>query len=233
MRRFKFASLVAFFAAMLLAVGMQFAYAHHPILSGTPSCPGPDHVIDWSIGNSQPKQTIVSFATITATMGGVTYPVTGYTLPVATLGDTSASSTIPGPLTGTVTLAVRAVWSDGHKALRTVDVDLPDPCPTTVTTTPTTIPTTTPTTTKVKVPGPTTVPTTPSSMTGDSSTPTTVCVATPSPTDASGSTLAPGTCGLAYTGGNMDLAAVAVTLGGLGVVLLMAAGIGLKRRYQP
>lgn len=228
MKRLKFTGLTALFATALLAVGIQFAYAHHTILTGKSSCPGPDHVVAWSIANSQPHQTIVSFTTLTATMGGVTYPVTGYTLPIAVSGHTSATSTVPGSLTGTITLSVAAVWSDGHKESGTALVALPDPCPTIVTT-PTTTPTTvtTPTTPKSTP----TTPTTPGTdMTGDSTGPTTPACVTP-PSDAS---TAPKTTCLAYTGSSpIGLGAVGVTIFGLGGVMLMAAGFGLKRRFQP
>lgn len=151
-----------FVALGTLAVLCTDAYAHHAILSGTATCSNSDHVIAWSIGNSQPKEDM-GIVSATAELGGAHYAVTGYTNPVAPSGSTSASTTIPGTLTGQVTLWVHGVWTDGHTSQRHVSVDLPATCAAVTTTTlaPTTTipsPTTTSEVTSPRVPAPTTAP---------------------------------------------------------------------------
>lgn len=154
----------AIFAALFITVLVVFATsahalvpidAHHPIISGLPSCSTSDpseHVIDWTIGNSQPKKAM-SITSATAELNGASYAVTGYVNPIAPSGSTTAQTTIPGDQTGTVTMWVHAQWTDGHLSQRHVTLDLPDPCTTAVTTTTTAPGTTTPpgvTTTTVK-----------------------------------------------------------------------------------
>lgn len=225
---FSLAGLSAIFAGVLLSFTGGVAFAHHPILDGSSSCPGADHVIEWNIGNSQAKQSmnIVSAAAVLDT-NSTTYTVTGYTTPVAPSGTTTATTTVPGTLVGTLTLTVKGAWTDGHKSARSFDLVITDTCTPTATTVPTTTsPTTAPRATTT-VPGDTST-TFPGDSVGppvsDNNTTTTVC------TDAVV------TCPtLAFTG-NDD--AIPLTTGGvvalsLGVLLLVATGLGLynNRRF--
>jgi LPXTG-motif cell wall-anchored protein len=85
------------------------AFAHHAILSGEQSCASNDHVITWSIGNNRDDETMtIDWAE--ATVNGQTYAVTGYTSPVGLSGTTTATTVIPGPVQGTVTLTVHVTW---------------------------------------------------------------------------------------------------------------------------
>lgn len=119
------------------------AWAHHPVLSGETSCPNDDHLVTWTIGNSQ-ADSPMTILQATAVLDGTNYGVTGYASPVAASASTTGTTTIPGDLTGTVRLSVRADWPDSFSTTRTFDVELDDPCP--VTTTTTTEPSTTTTT---------------------------------------------------------------------------------------
>lgn len=134
--RWGFVRLIAVLSltAVALFVASAPAWAHHPVLSGETACPGPDHVVTWTIGNSEPvlPMTIVS---ATAVLSGTTYAVTGYTSPVPAGASTQGTTTIPGNLTGTVTLTVRGDWSDSVSVVRSVSVDLFTPCEGTTTTT--------------------------------------------------------------------------------------------------
>lgn len=169
------------------------AFAHHPVLSGATACPGEDHIVTWSIGNSEPAQpmTIISAS---AVLNGTTYTVTGYTSPIPGGGSTSATTTVPGDLAGTITLTVTGDWPDSFAATRTTTVDLVDPCTTTTTTgdtTTTTGETTTTTgeTTTTTSESTTTTTSEPSTTTTSASTTTT---STPSETTTTTGTKTPG-----------------------------------------
>lgn len=213
-------------AAVMLTEGV--AFAHHAIISGTTACPGPDHVITWSIGNSQKKETMTIDSAV-ATLNGTNYSADGYVSPVPDSGSTSATTTIPGALTGTVTLTIHSTWSDGHKRPNSGSVDLDTPCPTTTTTTPTTTPVTT-------APPVTTTPATPTSngvvppggSTDTSITPTTThgCV--------TGNYDANGVCSQAFTGSAhvTELGVGGIAALGVGAIFMVFGGGGLVRRRR-
>lgn len=181
--------------AMLLV--MLFAspsWAHRPVLSGDATCPSADHVITWSIGNNLKKQpmTIMS-ATAVLDTNSTTYAVTGYTNPVDYGAPTSATTVVPGDLTGTVTLTIVGLWPDGITNPKTAVVALADPCAATTTTT-----TAPPTTTTV--PGSTTT-TAPTVTTAPNDTTTTGVVPAPG-SDVSACTATSNCKQLAYTDNN-------------------------------
>lgn len=208
-------ALVACFLPLGLALSQLPADAHHAELSGVPSCDADAHSIAWTIGNSVPKQPM-TIVVATAMMNGVSYSVDGYTNPVPDAGTTTATSTIPGPLTGTVTLSVTGHWPDGHHTTRSVDVPLTDPCTTTTTTgvPPTTAP---PVTSSPPVTNHTTTPSTPPA-TGDG----------PPASTCRGVVQADGTCKLAFTGPTIlgltpvQWGLIALALLALGFALLWA-----------
>jgi hypothetical protein len=126
---------VAIIAMFVVGTALP-AWAHHPVLSGTTACSDGEHVISWTIGNSE-SGWVMHIDTATAVLGGQSFAVTGYTPNVAKLGSTSATSTLPGGSTGTVTITVKATWTDGTTATRSGTVTLSSNCsgPTTTTTT--------------------------------------------------------------------------------------------------
>ena len=192
------------FAAATITVLALPAWAHHPVLDGQTTCTNGDHVITWSIGNSQPDLEM-TIASATASLDGTTttYAVTGYVSPVAVSGTTSASSTVPGSTLGTVTLTVTGTWSDNSLTTRTTSVSLGAACPeetTTTTVAPTTTTTEAPTTTTTEAPTTTTTeaPTTttteaPTTTTTEAPTTTTTEAPTTTTTEAPTTTVAPTT----------------------------------------
>lgn len=183
--------------------------AHHAIIEGTPSCPGPDHVISWSIGNSQAKEDM-TIESASAVLNGATYAVIGYVNPVGPSGTTSAATTIPGALTGTVTITVKGHWTDGHTRTNTADVILTDPCP--VGTTTTTEP---PTTTSTSEPPTTVVTTVPPSIPPSSVTPPPSTNVGPPASTCKGTVQPDGSCKLAFTGAAQIIGWTAVGTGTL------------------
>jgi hypothetical protein len=111
------------------------AFAHHPIPSGKTVCTNGEHVITWTIGNSENDKTM-TIDSATAAMNGQSYAVTGYSSTVGPSGTTSATTKVPGPQTGTITLTVKASWTNGVKAEKEASVALESQClqPTTTTT---------------------------------------------------------------------------------------------------
>jgi LPXTG-motif cell wall-anchored protein len=124
------------------------AYAHHAIVSGSTVCANNDHVITWSIGNNRDDE-LMTIESATATINGQSYAVTGYTSPVGFSGTTTATTVVPGPVTGTITLSVHVTWPT-YDNTNTADVPLEGTCGcgcTSTTTSPTTTEPTTTTTT--------------------------------------------------------------------------------------
>jgi LPXTG-motif cell wall-anchored protein len=117
------------------------ASAHNAAVSGSTSCSDGAHVVTWSIGNDWP--TPMTIASATAVVGGQSYAVTGYANPVSMTG-TTATSVVPGGVSGTIVLTVHVTWSDWAQT-PTASVDLLSNCSTTTTqsTTTTTYPVTT------------------------------------------------------------------------------------------
>jgi hypothetical protein len=190
------------------------AWANHVDASGTTSCSNGAHVITWTITNGDKRLPMTVDAE--AKLGAQTFPVEVTTNPVPALTSSSATSTVPGDLTGTVTLDVTATWSNGIHKPATATVDLTGPCPASTTTAPTTVPGAT-------TSGPTTVPPTgvgPTSTTAPTSTSAVAGVSKP-PSPVCGG---PGQ--LACTGSPLS----AETAAGLGAVGLGAIFLWFKRR---
>jgi hypothetical protein len=154
------AAAVLVLAGLVLIVGSRtFAFAHHPIISGSVSC-GTDgtQVITWEVGNSQTgahqDMTIVSATTSQGT-------VTGLPATVPPGGQVNGTTTLPGSATGAVTLTVNGHWNYDNFSTKVVSsgVQLLGTCvaPTTTTTVaPTTTTTVAPTTTTTVAPTTTT-----------------------------------------------------------------------------
>jgi hypothetical protein len=123
----------------LFAIGIGTAlpaWAHHPVLSGKTVCSNGDHLITWTIGNSEVSR-IMTITSATATKGAQSFGVSGYSSTVAGNGSTTGQTTVPFSVTGVITLTVNALWtSDGITATRTTTVTLVQDCvqPTTTTT---------------------------------------------------------------------------------------------------
>ena len=160
------AASLATIAIFVIATALP-AWAHFPVLSGETVCSNGDHVITWSIGNSETNRAM-HIESATATQGAQSFGVSGYTVDVAAAGATTATTTVPGSVTGTVTLTVEAHWSDGVDATRTTTVTLSSDC-TPVTTTTTSTTTSTSTTTEA----PTTTTTTEAPTTSTTAAPAT------------------------------------------------------------
>jgi hypothetical protein len=149
-------------AIVLAAIGIATAlpaWAHHSILSGQTVCSDGDHLITWSIGNSETHR-IMTITSATATQGAQSFGVSGYSPTVAGSGSTTAQTTVSSSVTGVITLTVHSLWtSDGVTATNSTTVTLIDNCqPSTTTTTaaPTTTTTEAPTTTTTEAPTTTT-----------------------------------------------------------------------------
>lgn len=144
--RWGFTRLLAVLATVagILFVAAVPAWAHHPVLSGSTSCPDENHLVTWTIGNSESAQVMTINSAI-AELNGTTYAVTGYSTTVVGGGSTTGTTIVPGNLTGTITLTVNADWTDRFNTTRTTSVALEFPCNETTTTT--TVPEETTTTT--------------------------------------------------------------------------------------
>ncbi len=178
-------------AVILFVAAVLPASAHSAQLSGRTVCANGDHVITWSIGNDWTQPLTITSAT--ATKGGTSYGVSGYSSRVAPNVPTSATTTVPGPTTGSVTLTVTTRWDDGFTKTESTSVALIGPCmgsSSTTTMPPTTVP---PTTVPPTTVPPTTVP--PTTAPPTTAPPTTVPPTTVPPTTigTEGSTLPPPT----------------------------------------
>ena len=145
--------------AVAAVVGMSApAFAHNTAVHGTVSCDG-DHVVHWQIANYEDQpMTIVSAV---AAIGAQTYPVTGYTSPVANNSYTDAYTTVPDSVGGTITMTVHTTWADEFTDTKSGSVDLvPNCCASTTTTTYATTTTTEAPTTTTEVTTTTAAPTT-------------------------------------------------------------------------
>jgi hypothetical protein len=126
---------VAIIAMFVVGTALP-AWAHHPVLAGDTTCSNGVHLITWTIGNSESDHSM-HIDTAVATLGADTFAVSGYAPNVGGSGSTSALTTVPGGLTGTVTITVHATWDDNVTATRSATVTLSSACtgPTTTTTT--------------------------------------------------------------------------------------------------
>jgi hypothetical protein len=194
------------------------AFAHTLVVSGTTSCPAADHVVNWTIRNHETAaDRTLTIESATAVIGGTTYAVTGFDPTIPPTGSTTASSTVPGDVTGTIVITVNAKWPDGFKNKATGSVDLVDPCPVTTTTTAATT-----TTTGV---GATTTTGGPGVSTASTSVPPTTVGGVQG--ISSGPTTTSGSGALPFTGSSGGTGAVVgVTALALGLVLLVGAKRG-------
>jgi hypothetical protein len=135
--------IVAIVAAGALVASALPASAHHPVLSGEPSCPTNEtRRITWTIGNSEDDagkdMTIQSISAVTG--GGDTVSVVGYSSPLGPNETTTARSDLPGTFTGAVVLTVTGTWVTGQISTRSTTVTVmltcgPPPSSTTTSTT--------------------------------------------------------------------------------------------------
>ena len=117
------------------------AWACTAQVSGVTSCLRPGQsarVVDWTIHNNESAanrpMTIVS---VTATIGGTSYPVTGFTPNLPPLGTTHATTSIPAGASGSavgegsqITLTVHATWPGPNRNQASATVTLMGVCPT-------------------------------------------------------------------------------------------------------
>jgi hypothetical protein len=187
-------------AAILFVVGAVPASAHTAVLSGHTVCGNAEHVITWSIGNDYGLPMTITSAT--ASKGAATYAVTGYSANVGKNGSssdtTSATTVVPGNVTGSITLTVHVRWTDGFMRTDSTSVSLIGPCGSNSTTT------TTLGTEGSTLPPPTTAP--PTTVASTTTTLGTQGSTLPPPTSstvaAQGSTLPPPTTGQPPTSAN-------------------------------
>jgi hypothetical protein len=214
--------LLATIAAAIVFLTAAPAAAHTLSVTGTTTCGSTDHVVTWTIHNNEtlPTRTL-HLVTVTAEIGGMSYTVSGYSTDIAPGGSTTASTTVPGSVTGTIVITVDGKWADGFKNTATGSVDLLDPCVVTTTSTSTTTTSTTGVSTSTTTAIATT---TTAGGPGVSVEGTTTTVGGVSDISAGPTTTAGGTASLPFTGSNDGTGAVVgVTALGLGLVLLAGA----------
>jgi hypothetical protein len=119
--------MTALVVAMLLMLARP-AWANSLQISGSAPCPDqahPDHVVSWAIHNveSRPGATM-TITSATARTSEKTYPVEGYDSVVAPGHVTTATTLVPGEVTGTIRLVVRATFADHASATASTDVEL-------------------------------------------------------------------------------------------------------------
>jgi LPXTG-motif cell wall-anchored protein len=156
---------VAIAVGALVAMAAPAA-AHTVAVEGVTSCPDANHLVTWTLQDHYTTAgRTMTITSASATINGQTYAVTGYDATLPPGGTTQATTTVPGDVTGTITLTLRATWSDGYKGKASGSVVLQEPCVETTTTTAST------TTTSTSQPSTSTTPTSSASTT--SSTPVT------------------------------------------------------------
>jgi hypothetical protein len=168
------------------------AWAHYPVVSGTTTCLTGQQVVTWTVKNSENTQKMtVDVVSVTAgTVTGLTGLYNGG-------ASRTATTSLPGTQTGTVTLSVHGIWPDRVKATKTASVVLKGDCKPPVTTTTTTSSTTTttrpPVTTTTTVPPTTTTPVAPTPLPPATTTTTGAPVTTTTEAPTTTTTAAPGT----------------------------------------
>ncbi|HTD51284.1 MAG TPA: hypothetical protein VK771_11825, partial [Acidimicrobiia bacterium] len=111
------------------------------IVQGSIQCTGGNQVITWSITNDQTNLSM-TIAHALSSIGTQFYATTGWSHAVGASGSTSATTSVPEGVVGTITLNVYVTWANGFTAVDGGSVDLTSTsCNTTTTTT--TAPTTT------------------------------------------------------------------------------------------
>jgi hypothetical protein len=188
--------------AVSLAIAIP-AGAHYAAITGVATCSDGSHLVTWSITNGLETKAMTTDAT--ADVAGVAYDVSVVTNPVPGGATTSATTVVPGNVTGDVVITVVATWPDEFTRTETATVNLSTACSTSTTTAPpaTTAPTST----------------VPRSVEGVSSVPSTT-----TPTAVGAEECGPGE--LACTGSNTGTE-MAV---GFGLLMMGAALIAMKRR---
>lgn len=128
-------------AVVAVAVGALVAMAapaaaHTVAVEGVTSCPDANHLVTWTLQDHYTTAgRTMTITSASATIDGQTYAVTGYDATLPPGGTTQATTTVPGDVTGTITLTLRATWSDGYKGKASGSVVLQQPCVETTTTT--------------------------------------------------------------------------------------------------
>ena len=163
-------------AAVLVSLALP-ASAHSTTITGDTVCFNGEHLVTWHIKNSSVSTNLLmTIVSVDAHVGATSYPVTGYSSPVAKGATTDGTSTVPGGVTGTITATVHVNWPDGITDDDTASVTLQDNCvgTTTTTTVPETTTTTTVPETTTTVAGTTTIATTTTTTVPETTTTTTV-----------------------------------------------------------
>jgi len=163
-------------AAVLVSLALP-ASAHSTTITGDTVCFNGEHLVTWHIKNSSVSTNLLmTIVSVDAHIGSTSYPVTGYSSPVAKGATTDGTSTVPGGVTGTITATVHVNWPDGITDDDTASVTLVDNCvgTTTTTTVPETTTTTTVPETTTTVAGTTTIATTTTTTVPETTTTTTV-----------------------------------------------------------
>ena len=121
------------------------AWAHTPSVSGTTSCPDENHLVSWTINNDpDPHFGAMTILSVKATVGAIDYGLDGYDHVVPPAGATHGTTTVPGDVTGTITLVLHVKWPDNFEGHTQGTVELQPPCHETSTTTASTTTTSTP-----------------------------------------------------------------------------------------
>jgi LPXTG-motif cell wall-anchored protein len=183
--------------AVLLGLALP-ASAHSGSISGSTQCYNGEHLVNWHIWNSSETTTLLmTIDSVDAHIGATSYPVTGYTSPLAKGASTDATSTVPGGVTGTITATLHVHWPDGITDTDIANVLLETNCvPVTTTTTTTTSTTTTTTTTSTSTTTTTeatTTTTVPVTTTTEATTTTTTTAPVTTTTEATTTTTIPDT----------------------------------------
>lgn len=218
--------------AGVLAIAIP-AWAHFPEVSGETVCSDGNHLITWTIGNSETDK-VMTITSASASDGTNTYAVTGYSPTVGDSGSTTGTTTVPGGVTGTVTLTVTGSWTDGVIATRQTSVELIESCApsTTTSTTASTSTTISPETSTVPVSTTTITEAGSTSTTAEATTSTSIAVEgttvlLPSTTaDSPSTTVAPAGTTLPFTGGSF------FGLLAIGASCLIAGALALVRRRR-
>jgi hypothetical protein len=202
-------------ALVSMIAGALPASASELALSGVVACHEGDHVITWTITNTDSSNTVTITSALTA-KDPLSYDVTGYSPTLAPGATTHGTTTIPGSATGVVVLYVYETWADFSGSDRTA-LDLGDACSvSTTTTTATTVVSTT-----------TSVPTSTTTIVAAGSTVAATTTVVPT-TRLVATTTTAAAAALPRTGGNSaPLAGIA-----LGALTLGLAAVGLTRRTR-
>ena len=77
-------------------------------------CYNGEHIVTWHIMNSsQTTNLLMTIVSVDAHIGATSYPVTGYTSPLAKGASTDGTSTVPGGVPGLISATFHVSWPDG------------------------------------------------------------------------------------------------------------------------